>query len=184
MARKNKNDFINDNNNLENNSETTAIDLSNVQTTNIGMKKPDPSTHSNIAQISDTDEIEQRKSQFEKQEKRRKLGLRKINDEDDDLTLLDDTIISQELIEQSSRSNKVARFEPSIEYGLNESQINQRIEEGMVNDNQKQYSKTYGQIFLNNILTNISLSSYLTPLSLYSILKDVESFEPSIYIPI
>ena len=153
MARKNKNDFINDNNNLENNSETTAIDLSNVQTTNIGMKKPDPSTHSNIAQISDTDEVEQRKSQFEKQEKRRKLGLRKINDEDEDLTLLDDTIISQELIEQSSRSNKVARFEPSIEYGLNEQQINQRIEEGMVNDNQKQYSKTYGQIFLNNILT-------------------------------
>ena len=153
MAKKSKNENINDNNNLDNNNETTAIDLSNVQTTNIGMKKPDPSTHSNIAQISDTDEVEQRKSQYEKQEKRRKLGLKKVNDEDDDLTLLDDTIISQELIEQSSRSNKVARFEPSIEYGLNESQINQRIEEGMVNDNQKQYSKTYGQIFLNNILT-------------------------------
>ena len=64
MAKKSKNENINDNNNLDNNNETTAIDLSNVQTTNIGMKKPDPSTHSNIAQISDTDEVEQRKSQY------------------------------------------------------------------------------------------------------------------------
>ena len=153
MAKNKKNTNINDNNNLYNNLETSTINLEDIKTTNIGMKEVDPSTHSNIAQISDTDEVEQRKAQFEKLEKRRKLGIRKPGDDDEDDILLDDTIISKELIEQSSRSNKVARFEPSIDYGLNEQQIQQRIEEGMVNDNQKQYSKTYSQIFLNNILT-------------------------------
>ena len=153
MAKNKKNFNINDDINLEHNEETTSINLEALETTNIGMKKPDPSTHSNIAQISDTDEVEQRKAQYEKLEKRKKLGIKKFSNDSEDDIMLDDTIISKELIEQSSRSNKVARFEPSIEYGLNEQQIQQRIEEGMVNDNQKQYSKTYSQIFLNNILT-------------------------------
>ena len=153
MAKNKKNFNINDDINLEHNEETTSINLEALETTNIGMKKPDPSTHSNIAQISDTDEVEQRKAQYEKLEKRKKLGIKKFSNDNEDDIMLDDTIISKELIEQSSRSNKVARFEPSIEYGLNEQQIQQRIEEGMVNDNQKQYSKTYSQIFLNNILT-------------------------------
>ena len=71
MAKNKNNQNINDNSNLENNLQTSAINLEEIDTTNIGMKKPDPSTHSNIAQISDTDEVEHRKSQYEKLEKRR-----------------------------------------------------------------------------------------------------------------
>ena len=97
MEKNKKNININDNSNLDNNNETSAINLDQLQTTNIGMKEVDPSTHSNIAQISDTDEIEQRKIQFEKLEKRRKLGLRKPSNDDDDI-MLDDAIISKELI--------------------------------------------------------------------------------------
>lgn len=134
--------------------ETQNIDIDSIQTNNIGMKKPDPTSHRNIAQIPDTDEIEQRKTQFEKQEKRRRLGiLERKRQEQDELELLDTQIISKELIETSSRSNNVVRFEPSIDYGLVEEQINQRVREGLTNDNQKQYSKTYKQIFLNNIFT-------------------------------
>ena len=135
-----------------NSTETTNIDLQAIDTDNIGMKKPDPSTHSNIAQIDETDELEQRRLNYEKQEKRRRLGISRKKD-DDELTLLDTQIISKELIEQNARSNNVTRFEPSIEHGLNEDQVNQRIKEGFVNDNQKQYSKTYRQIFINNIFT-------------------------------
>ena len=146
---------INDNHadNKENN-ENTLLDVDSISTKNIGMKTPDPSSHSNIAQIPDTDEIEQRKSQYEKQEKKKRLGLyERRKQEHDELELLDTQIISKDLIEQSSRSNTAVRFEPSTEYGLNEEQVNQRIREGLVNDNQKQYSKTYKQIFLNNIFT-------------------------------
>ena len=64
MAKNKKNFNINDDINLEHNEETTSINLEALETTNIGMKKPDPSTHSNIAQISDTDEVEQRKAQY------------------------------------------------------------------------------------------------------------------------
>ena len=62
MAKNKKNFNINDDINLEHTEETTSINLEALETTNIGMKKPDPSTHSNIAQISDTDEVEQRKA--------------------------------------------------------------------------------------------------------------------------
>jgi hypothetical protein len=85
-----------------------------------------------------------------KQEKKKRLGIQRKKD-DDELALLDTQIISKELIEQASRSNNVVRFEPSTEHGLNEDQVEQRIKEGLVNDNQKQYSKTYKQIFFNNI---------------------------------
>ena len=146
------------------NKKVESINIHEVNDTHIGMKQPDPSSHSNIAQISDTDEMEQRKEQFEKNEKRRRLGLRKVDQEE--LEMLDNTIISQELIEQNSRGNKVARFETSLDYGLNEQQVQQRITEGLVNDNQKQYSKTYKQIFLNNILTFFNILCFIVAAAL------------------
>lgn len=145
---------MNNHSNNKNNNQNENFHVDTYDTTNIGMKQPDPSSHSNIAQIPDTDEIEQNKMNFAKQEKKRRLGLherRKM--EQEELDLLDTQIISKEVIEQSSRSNQAIRFEPSIEEGLNDAQVSQRIREGLVNDNQKQYSKTYRQIFLNNIFT-------------------------------
>ena len=158
---KNKNQF--DDYSFDNSSqETTNIDIENIELENIGKKNPDPSTHSNIAQIEDTDEIDTRKSYYEKLEKRRKLGLRRRDDDE----LSDTTIISKELIEQASRSNRVTRFEPTIEYGLTLQQVEQRVKEGLVNDNQKQYSKTYKQIFINNIFTFFNILCLVVALAL------------------
>ncbi len=152
MGKNINNNDIEKNENINN---TTSIDsYDDDQTRNIGMKKPDPSSHSNIAQIPDIDENEQNMRMYEKQEKRKRLGLserkQKIRDE---LEMLDTQIISKDLIEQSSRSNNVERFNPSIDEGLSSVQVEQRIHEGLINDNQKQYSKTYRQIFINNIFT-------------------------------
>ena len=49
MAKRNKNDFY---------LYEKDKNLDELDTHNIGMKKPDPSSHSNIAQISETDEVE------------------------------------------------------------------------------------------------------------------------------
>ena len=163
MSKRRKEDN-HDNKTLDNITKNDNVNIEEYDTTNVGMKDPDPSTHSNIAQYSETDEIEHRRSQFEKQEKRRRLGLKRPDQ--DELELLDTTIISKELIEQSSRGNKVARFEPSIDYGLNKEQIQQRIDEGLVNDNQKQYSKTYSQIFFNNILTFFNILCFVVAAAL------------------
>ena len=165
MSKKDKQLNLEDYISTHNNStETTNIDLEVLETKNIGMKKPDPSTHRNIAQIDDTDETEQRKLNYEKQEKRKRLGLSRKKDEE--LEMLDSQIISKELIEQSSRSNTAIRFEPSIEHGLNENQVAQRIKEGLVNDNQKQYSKTYKQIFFNNIFTFFNILCLIVAVAL------------------
>ena len=146
MAKKGKNDFY-----LYEKEKKLEQEL---DTQNIGMKQPDPSSHSNIAQFSEVDEVELRKKQYEKLEKRRRLGLGdKKKQEEDELLLLDTEIISKELIEQNSRGNTAIRFNPDISSGLTMEQVDQRIKEGLVNHTTKQYSKTYKQIFFNNIFT-------------------------------
>ena len=169
MSKKNKNP--NNNNNINNNvSDTGYIDMNSLDISNIGMKQPDPSSHSNIAQISDTDEVEQRKIVYEKQEKKKRLGiLERKKMEQEEYELLDTQIISKDLVEQNSRSNSAVRFEVSVDYGLNEGQVDQRIKEGLVNDNQKQYSKTYSQIFLNNILTFFNILCFVVAAALVSV---------------
>ena len=102
MAKRNKNDFY---------LYEKDKNIDELDTHNIGMKKPDPSSHSNIAQIYETDEVELRKKQYEKLEKRRRLGLsERKKQEDDELLLLDTEIISKELIEQNSRNNAIIRI--------------------------------------------------------------------------
>ena len=61
-------------NNRENN-DTSLIREDDINISNVGMKKPDPSSHCSIAQIPDTDEFAQNKANYEKQEKRRRLGI-------------------------------------------------------------------------------------------------------------
>ena len=61
MAKRNKNDFY---------LYEKDKNIDELDTHNIGMKKPDPSSHSNIAQIYETDEVELRKKQYEKLEKK------------------------------------------------------------------------------------------------------------------
>lgn len=119
---------------------------------NVGMKSNDPSIHQNIAQFPDEDDDEADKRRSDKR-KRLSIFERKKSQEDKEDELIETQMLSKELVETSSRSLKVERFSPTIESGLNDNQIKQRIREGLTNDNQKTYSKTYRQIFLNNIVT-------------------------------
>ena len=143
MFKKND-DFSNKN--VTESIDTTVIDIED--TTNIGMKSPDPASHSNIAQIPDTDEIER----TEKHERKNFVGFfeRKRLEKE---KMENDFDLSQESVEQNSRSNKYERFNSSIEYGLSDKQVSQRIKEGLTNENKKTYSKTYKQIFFKNIFT-------------------------------
>ena len=150
MSRKDGN-LSNNNNDL---TETIDISLEELNQTNIGMKKPDPSSHSNIAQIPDGEEYDYDENPNEKTEKKSlRLLFEKKRQERERKDQLDNELVSKESVEQNSRSNKVERFEPNINFGLNEAQVNQRIKEGLINDTKKQYSKTYKQIFFKNIFT-------------------------------
>lgn len=169
MGKEKNNNQSNENYHFSNEtaSNTNNVNVENDSTKNIGMKEPDPSSHSNIAQIPDFDEAEQRKEHYEKQEKRKRLGLyERKRQEHEELELLDTQIISKELIEQSSRSNDAVRFTPSVDQGLTQQQIDQRKNEGLINDNQKQYSKTYRQIFLNNIFTFFNILCIIVAIAL------------------
>ena len=43
---------------------------------------------------------------------------------------------------------EVQRFNADVDKGLNDTQVNQRIEQGLVNKTGKKYSKTYRSIFI------------------------------------
>lgn len=47
----------------------------------------------------------------------------------------------------------VERFTPDINYGLTAEQVELRLSEGLVNKDRKTYTKSYGEIFRDNILT-------------------------------
>lgn len=140
-------------------TDVVNIDEANKQK-NVGMKASDPDSHKNLSDIpdsTDTADFEDRKKKFASDEKKKRLGLLERielrNKEKEENDILDTTILSKDAAEAMCRSNTAIRFEPNLDYGLNDEQIDQRIKEGLTNDNQKQYSKTYRQIFLNNIFT-------------------------------
>ena len=50
-------------------------------------------------------------------------------------------------------SADVERYSPSAEFGLSDLQINKRIEQGLNNTVKQKYSKSYLNIFVNNVCT-------------------------------
>lgn len=67
---------------------------------------------------------------------------------------LNETItLSKEEIEATSSSRDAIRYNPEPQSGLSNEQVEERITSNLVNNTQKSYSKTYRQIFFNNIFT-------------------------------
>ena len=60
----------------------------------------------------------------------------------------------------------VQRVSPSIDYGLNDSQVNERVSAGLTNFVEKKYSKSYLSIFLSNICTYFNLLGLIVFVSL------------------
>lgn len=131
------------------------VNINEFDSDNIGKKDKNEVEHISIMQFQDTDEAERRKLNYEKQEKKKRLGIFdkfRLNKDDDDEHAGLETLTT-EFIEKNSRSNNVERFNPDINKGLTQEQVDERIKQGLVNDNQKQYSKSYKQIFFQNIFT-------------------------------
>ena len=96
---------INQDNNQKN--DASFININSEDSKNIGMKEPDPSSHSNIAQIPDTDEMTTTIS-IEKQEKLSFLA--RLERQKMERELLDSELVSKESVEKNSRSDKYERF--------------------------------------------------------------------------
>ena len=60
----------------------------------------------------------------------------------------------------------VVRYHPTIKEGLNTSQINERIQSGLINTGGKKYSKSYLSIFVGNICTGFNLICALAAIAL------------------
>ena len=60
----------------------------------------------------------------------------------------------------------VQRFNADVDKGLSETQINQRIEQGLVNKTGKKYSKSYRSIFVGNICTFFNLLCLIAAVAL------------------
>jgi len=130
--------------------EIETIDINSLEIQdNVGKKKFDASLHQEL-DLKDDTEVESPTIEIEK----KKFNLfEKLKMDQEENRLLDEEIISSELVEANSRSNKVERFNPTIEQGLTDEQIEKRKSQGLTNDNQKTYSKSYKQIFLKNIFS-------------------------------
>ena len=61
---------------------------------------------------------------------------------------------------------EVQRFNADVDKGLNDTQVNQRIEQGLVNKTGKKYSKTYRSIFIGNICTFFNLLCLIAAVAL------------------
>ena len=64
---------------------------------------------------------------------------------------------------------KIERYSPVLEQGLDQTQVAKRIESGLVNSVKQKYSKSYLNIFVNNVCTFFNLLGFLVFIALLSI---------------
>lgn len=64
---------------------------------------------------------------------------------------------------------KIERYSPVLEQGLDQAQVAKRIESGLVNSVKQKYSKSYLNIFVNNVCTFFNLLGFLVFIALLSI---------------
>lgn len=70
----------------------------------------------------------------------------------------------------------VERYSPAIETGLSEEQINTRIRQGLTNNVNKKYSKSYLSIFVGNICTFFNLLGFIVAIALATIKAPISSY--------
>ncbi len=68
------------------------------------------------------------------------------------------------------------RFEPSITEGLSNIQVNNRLEQGLINDVKKSYSKSYLNILSNNLCTFFNLLGLICMIALIVAKAQLSSF--------
>ncbi len=71
---------------------------------------------------------------------------------------------------------QIERFNPSINFGLTENQVNQRISEGLTNCTGKKYSKSYFNIFYNNFCTFFNLLGLIVFVALLVVGAQLSNF--------
>ena len=81
---------------------------------------------------------------------------------------------------QATRKKKNAppakRYTPLASEGLSTAQVNERIEEGLVNNTQKKYSKSYLSIFMGNICTGFNLLCAIAAIALLLARAEITHF--------
>lgn len=97
-----------------------------------------------------------------KEEKKKKIfqlkWFKSRNEQD-----LNETISTSEL---ESRAKDAIRYHPEPQFGLNDTQLEERNISNLVNNTQKSYSKTYRQIFFSNIFTFFNMLCILIAIAL------------------
>lgn len=71
---------------------------------------------------------------------------------------------------------RISRFNPSINEGLNSIQVQSRIEQGLTNKVKKKTSKSYLNIFVGNICTFFNLLGFIVFVALLAIGSDIFDF--------
>ena len=67
--------------------------------------------------------------------------------------------------------SQIERYSPSYKDGLNEAQVNERIEQGYSNEIKDTNTKTYGAIFFSNIVTFFNILCLAIAISLICVGK-------------
>ncbi len=78
----------------------------------------------------------------------------------------EEQILTMAEVEATSRSNTVKRFNPQLDQGLTEAQVQERVAAELINNTTKTYSKTYRQIFVSNIFTFFNILCILIAIAL------------------
>ena len=68
------------------------------------------------------------------------------------------------------------RFSPTINDGLSQSQVDQRIKDGLINHVNKKYSKSYLSIFMGNICTFFNLLGLIVAIALATINAKISDY--------
>lgn len=62
------------------------------------------------------------------------------------------------------------RFSPDLNFGLNDEQVESRVSNGLTNKVKQKYSKSYLNIFVNNVCTFFNLLGLIVFIALLSIM--------------
>lgn len=76
----------------------------------------------------------------------------------------------------TNQPNLVERFNPTIEQGLTDAQVYSRLEQGLVNKVKASYSKSYLNIFVNNLCTFFNLLGLICFIALLLIKASIGNF--------
>ena len=70
-------------------------------------------------------------------------------------------------MEQKNKSETVERFSPKTDYGLSDSQVNERKKQGLCNGNTNMPTKSIGRIFFDNIVTIFNILNIILGLAVF-----------------